>query len=371
VREVIRQPDLFASGVSPMALRPGGIPQDVLDTYTQHGWLPLASCSTSDPPHHTRVRRALERLFTAHRVRQLAPRIDALVTRLIDAFADRTEVELIREFAHPLPMIVIAEQLGVADADLQQFKSWSDAIVEPFSMMVSRERELECARLVVAMQHYFAEQIEDRRATPRDDLITSIVQAKGDDGGSFDMREMLTIVTIDLLASGNETTTAAIGSGMRLLAEQPALVERLQDDRAALETFTEEILRLESPAQGMFRRVTKDTVLGGVPLAKGELLSLRFGAANRDERHFVAPDRVDLDRPQAGRHLAFGLGRHHCIGAALARQEILSAIGGLVARLDRFRLAQHQPAPEYIPSFFGRNLAHLYLQFVPRQAARS
>lgn len=362
VRDVIRQPDLFASGVSPMALRPGGVPQSIVDIYTTHGWLPNASCSTSDPPAHTRIRRALERLFTAQRVRALTPAIDAIAHELIDGFGKRTAVEFVRDFAHPLPMIVIADQLGVPRNDLAKFKLWSDAIVEPFSMMVSAEREHECARLVVEMQRYFAVCIEERREVPGNDLISAVVHADPGDLPAFDMRDLLTIITIDLLASGNETTTAAIASGMRLLIDRPELEARLREGDA-LGTFTEEVLRLESPAQGMFRRVTRDTVLGGVSLRAGDLLSLRFGAANRDERQFEHADSMDLDRRQPGRHLAFGVGRHHCIGAALARQEITSAFRALVARLRNFRATPRARSPRHAPSFFGRNLMHLHVSF--------
>jgi cytochrome P450 len=365
-REVIRQPDLYASGVSPMALREGGVPQAIIDVYQDGGWLPEASCSTSDPPRHTRVRAFLEPLFTVQRVRGLAPMIDSIAHELLDAIGDRTEIEFVREFSHPLPMTVIARLIGVPDADLARFKDWSDAIVEPFSMMVSAERELECARLVVEMQHYFANLLEDRRAHPRDDLLTAVARAGDDPELHFDMREQLTILTIDLLASGNETTTAAITSGVKLLMERPDVIAEVRADPRLVRNLAEEILRLESPAQGMFRRVMRDTVLGGVPLREGDLLSVRFGAANRDEHQFPQAERIDLHRPQPGKHLALGIGRHHCIGAQLARQEIISSVNALLERYDGFTLTPGRPAPQYTPSFFGRNLHEMYVTLVPR-----
>jgi cytochrome P450 len=364
-REVMRQPDLFASGVSPMALKPSGVPQEVIDLYTNQGWLPTASCSTSDPPRHTWVRKLLDRLFTVSRVRTLVPMIERTAHELIDGFATRGQCEFVRDFAHPLPMMVIADLIGVPRSDLARFKAWSDAIVEPFSMMISREREIECARLVVEMQHYFASLIQERRAHPREDLLTVMAQAHGADGDPIALRELLSIITIDLLASGNETTTAALASGLRLLIEDPAPMERVRREPRLLETLAEEILRLESPAQGMFRRVTADTTLAGVALRQGELLSLRFGAANRDESQFPNAARIDLDRPHAGKHLALGIGRHHCIGAALARQELVSAFGALLGRCANFTLTPGSPPPEYVPSFFGRNLRALHVSFEP------
>lgn len=365
-REVIRQPDLYASGVSPMALKPGGVLPEVIDEFAK-GWLPLASCSTSDPPRHTRVRAFLEPLFTAKRVRAVRPLIDRTVRDLLDGLAGRTELEFVGEFSHPLPMIVIAELIGVPRVDLARFKAWSDAIVEPFSMMVSREREVECARLVVKMQHYFASLLDQRRREPRDDLLTELVRASADPAMGFDLQEQLTILTIDLLASGNETTTAAITSGLRLLIDDPAPIAAIRRDRSLLENLAEEILRLESPAQGMFRRVTRDTTLGGIALRAGELLSLRFGSANRDESQFPGADRIDLHRRQPGKHLALGIGRHHCVGAQLARQELIAAFGALLDRYETFALAPGRPAPEYAPSFFGRNLRDLHVTVVPRR----
>jgi cytochrome P450 len=216
------------------------------------------------------------------------------------------------------------------------------------------------------MQHYFAERIEERQREPRSDLLTIIAQGKREDGEPIEMRELLSIVTIDLLASGNETTTAALASGLKLLIDDPAPIAEIERDPALVETLAEEILRLESPAQGMFRRVTADTELGGVTLRAGDLLSLRFGAANRDESQFAHAARIDLRRSQPGKHLAFGIGRHHCIGAPLARQELIVSFRALLGRLHDFRLTPGTPAPQYVPSFFGRNLRELHVSFERR-----
>ncbi len=364
--EVIRQPDLFASGVNPMELLGGSIAQPVLDVYQHEGWLPVASCSTSDPPAHTRLRYVLSQLFTAASVREMAPDIDKLVHELIDGIAPAGQAAFVKEFAHPLPMMIIADLLGVPRADLPKFKQWSDAIVEPFSMMISPEREVECARLVVEMQHYFAKQIERVRSTPGKDLMSKIVRMDMEQFEPFKMDELLSLLTIDLLASGNETTTNAISSGMLLLIQQPEAIDEVRAKPKLLRNLAEEILRLESPAQGMFRRVTADTTLGGLALKKGDLLSLRFGSANRDEEQFKHPEKIDLQRSQSGKHLAFGIGRHHCIGAPLARQEIISAFGGLLNRLDQFSLDAAKPSPEYVPSFFGRGVEELWITFKTR-----
>ncbi|MFM7275497.1 MAG: cytochrome P450, partial [Gammaproteobacteria bacterium] len=202
----------------------------------------------------------------------------------------------------------------------------------------------------------------ERRRDPRDDLLTEAIEYRDSDGSAFDMQELITILTIDLLASGNETTTAAISSGMKLLLEDPAPIAEVRRNPKLLENLAEEILRLESPAQGMFRRCAAPSALGGVPLEEGALLSIRFGAANRDPAQFPDPDRIDLHRRKPGSHLAFGAGRHVCVGAALARQELVSAFRAILNRLDGFRLAPGASPPRYLPSFFGRNLDALHLR---------
>lgn len=369
-REVIRKPDQYLSSVSPMALSDDGIPQEIIDIYEAGGWLPLASCSTSDPPQHRRVRGFLEKLFTAERVRAVTPVIDAIAESLLDELPDQSEVEFVQDFAHPLPMMVIAELLGVPRADIAQFKIWSDAIVEPFSMMASPERRIECARLVVEMQTYFADMVADRQKHPGEDLISEAIAYRDVAGEPFTMQELMTIITIDLLASGNETTTAAIGSGMKLLIENPDVAADITADAELIPKFAEEVLRLESPAQGMFRRCAMTSTLAGETLHKGDLLNIRFGAANRDEAQFSKPDTIDLHRAKPGSHLAFGMGRHVCVGAALARQEIISAFRAICQRYDHFELIAGQPEPRYQPSLFGRNLLALPLR-LSKESQRS
>ena len=233
-------------------------------------------------------------------------------------------------------------------------------------MMASRERRSECAQLVVEMQGYFAEMVAERRRQPRNDLISEAIAYRDPEGNAFTMQELMTIITIDLLASGNETTTAAIGSGMKLLIEDPAIVDEIVARPTRIPALTEEILRLESPAQGMFRRCAHDSTLAGVALNEGDLLNIRFGAANRDGDQFTSPDQIDLHRTKPGSHLAFGMGRHVCVGAALARQEIISAFTAIFRRYDRFELIAGQPEPRYQPSLFGRNLLALPLRWSKR-----
>ena len=230
-------------------------------------------------------------------------------------------------------------------------------------MMISREREIECANLVVEMQRYFSELISLRKENPSNDLLSIIANAKDDKNEDLKMDEMLSIITIDLLASGNETTTAAISSGLLMLIDSPETFQKLKSDYQLIPNFVEEILRLESPAQGMFREVQKDTNLGGIDLKAGDILSLRFGSANRDEKRFSHPENIILDRKPSGGHLAFGVGRHYCIGAPLARQELISSFKVLIKKFSDFELIGIDKPIKYTPSFFGRNPEKINIKF--------
>jgi cytochrome P450 len=235
----------------------------------------------------------------------------------IDKSIDRGECEFISEFAVPLPIRVIAAQLGVPQADLAQFKQWSDAFIDRLGHMLSRERELQCANEVVAFQHYFRDVMESRRQQPQDDLITDLVQA----GGSLDTAELLSIIQ-QILVAGNETVTSALASGMLLLIQNPQQMQVLQADLSQLDRFVEEVLRMETPTAGMWRVVTQDTTLGDVNLKAGSLVMIRYDAANRDPAKFQQGERFDACRHNAESHLSFGHGIHFCLGAMLARKEM-------------------------------------------------
>jgi cytochrome P450 len=212
---------------------------------------------------------------------------------------------------------------------------------------------------------YFGARIEERRATPRDDLISDVVHATLD-GRSLEDHEMLGMFT-QFLVAGNETTTKLIASGVRLLLEQPALLASLRHDPSGLAGFVEEVLRVEPPVQGLYRTATTDTEVGGVPIPAGAHLLLLYAAGNRDEERFAVPDAVDPARANAMQHLAFGRGEHYCLGAALARAEGRIGLEVLLQRLADLRLAPGVVPDqlEYEPSYVLHGLRRLPLAFTP------
>ena len=318
---------------------------------------------TNDPPSHTRIRKMVDAPFRARSLDKLNSRIEEIAHGAIDEFIGEGATEMVSRFAVPIPVRVIADMLGLDPALAPKIKAWSDASVEPLGMMVDDQRLIECAKLIKAFQDFIVEALEARRRQPQDDLLTHLVQARDAEGQGFSMAEMLSL-TQQFLVAGNETTTNGIAAGVRLLAERPALLRAIkrQPDRAL--GFVNEVLRLESPVQGLFRVVRKDTELGGVHLPKGARIMLRFAAANRDGRKYASPEQIDLHRANAGTHVAFGAGIHHCIGAGLARLEMRQAFTALAQRLRHLALAPDNEFTHH-PSMILRGLKALRVTFEP------
>jgi len=359
--EAIRKPEIFSSK---MGFHPGRIPEEVTRIFREEGYGNLPDTLVSnDPPSHSRYRKLVNRAFTAGRVKKMEAYIEQVTNEQIDLFIDDGKVEIMKGLAIPLPVYVIADQLGVPRSMRDTFKQWSDAAVEPLGMLISEERHIECAKLVVEMHHYLVSVIEDRRKNPQDDMITDLT-AQEIDGEPLEIPELLSVIG-QILGAGNETSTSAIGASVERLTLDPALAGRLAKEPDLAANFAEEILRHEAPVQGLFRRTLADTELGGVAIPAGSLLNLRYGSANRDERKFPDPDQFQIDRENASAHLAFGAGIHHCIGAQLARSEIAIAVRELTRRATNIRLADPDSL-EHTPSVILRGLKRVDILFDKR-----
>lgn len=357
----VRNPKIFSSK---MGFRPGAVPEEVTRIFNEEGFGALPDTLVSnDPPSHSRYRKLVDRTFTAGRVRQMEGYMAEVVTQLIDDFIEHGRLKVMHDFAIPVPMYVIADQLGVPRSDRDKFKQWSDAAVAPLGLLISDERKIQCAKLAVEMHHYFVKVFADRRENPRDDIISDLV-TKEVDGKSLDTPELLSVLD-QLLVAGNETTTSAIGASVVRLAQEPELVERLAAEPVKCNNFAEEILRHESPVQGLFRMTTEDAEIGGTTIPKGSLVNLRYGSANRDEEKYDCPADFDVDRKNASSHLAFGAGIHHCIGAQLARREIAIAVRELTGRLKDIRLAEPDKL-SHTPSVILRGLNEFEIEFSER-----
>ena len=301
------------------------------DDPSETGQLFAASLISTDPPRHRQLRSLVTQAFTPRAVEALAPRISTLTDELLDGIASTGTADLIEELAYPLPVIVIAELMGIPAEDRNRFKLWSDAIVsqtrtgaEDAHHATNRE-----------MTEYFLAMIERRRSRPGNDLISNLLAAEIE-GQKLSVAELLGFCSL-LLVAGNETTTNLIGNAVLCFTEAPGTIERLLADPSLLPQAIEEVLRFRSPVQSMYRVTAAATTLGGVPLPAGAPLVAWIGSANRDERQFQRPDLFDIHRGPT-RHLAFGQGIHFCLGAPLARLEAKIALTAVLSRLPGLEL---------------------------------
>ncbi len=345
---------------------PKGPVVDKLKEIIRQGWPPVGTMLTIDPPWHTRYRGTVAPYFTPRPIAALREPIEIIVDRLIDGWIDEGHIEFVERFGVPLPIEAIAHVLNVPTEKMADFKRWSDDSIASIGAVITDERRIEAQYGILEFQQYFAAQLEDRRANPVGDLMSDLGQARIDtDEGTkrpLEMNEMLSIVQ-QLLVAGNETTTKALTEGMMLLAGDPQEWAKLKADPAGrAAAVTEEVLRLSTPTQGMFRMVTRDTEIEGVALPKGARLIVMYSAANRDPSVFPEPDSFDPGRSNLKEHLAFGKGIHFCIGAPLSRLEMQVAFERLGTRLGDLRLADGNTL-EYHPSFVLRGLKRLEIEF--------
>ncbi len=293
-----------------------------------------------DPPDHSRLRALVSKAFTRKAINSLEPLIRRTMAALLDDVADPAAFDLIEAVARPLPMIVVAGMLGVPVEDRSQFTVWAARRARLLEPVISR-REREAGEAASReFDAYFRRVIEERRASPRTDIVSALVQAQAE-GTRLSDRETLNMLRL-LLSAGTETTANLVGNGMLALLRHPDQLQRLRDDPGLIPAAVEELLRFDAPAQTDFRRVLVDCEVNGFPLRKRDNVALLLGAANRDPAVFENPDRLDVERRQ-GPHLSFGRGIHHCLGAPLARLEGRIALEMLLRRYRSIKLLDGPP----------------------------
>lgn len=279
----------------------------------------VAGLVNNDPPEHTAFRAALAREFSPSSVARLEPLVGEIANRLIDGIGDGGSADFVTQFASLLPMYLITSLMGWEQESFPTYKRWADHMSEFFAFLGTHVDQ-EHANSIKELREFLLDQIADRVARPRDDLMTVIAQATDDDGKLFALNQRLELARV-LFTGGNETTSFLLANTMNLLLSNGAQQAAVRNDRGLLPRLINESLRLESPNEHGTRVATRDVVMHGVTIPAGATVLLRWGAANRDGTHFPDPDTMDLDRTYPASHLAFGKGIHFCLGAHLARLE--------------------------------------------------
>lgn len=322
-----------------------------------------------DPPAHTRLRRLTEQAFTAHRVKALEIRIGQIAADLIEKLAACGHADGMQEIAIPLTARIICEQMGFdfSEVGAEKIALWTKAVLAQIGRMQTREEMLENARIMCNLQHYVIAKIREREAAPGEDLVSDLVHARlpDDSGAALSFEEQVATVR-GLLIAGNDTTAAAIGNLLLVLASEPELAERLYpriDDDRVMSRFVEEILRLRPPVHGLFRTAMREAELGGTRIPAMSQICVMFASANYDEAKFPNARVLDMDRPNVGANLTFGAGIHRCAGAALARMEIRVAAREVIRRLAVLRLAVPARELAFLPTLATHTLERLPLIF--------
>jgi cytochrome P450 len=313
---------------------------------------------TADPPEHSRHRKILNKALTPTAIRGIEPRITAHCAGLLAGIAVDTATDLLPAFAIPAPVYALASLLGVPIDRAADFFRWAGAINATIGTALDDDALLAAIEAQMEFWSYFEAQIEQRRMAPRDDLISAVTQARGDDGQPLTLNEMVGICS-QLVGAGADTTTKLIANTAYRVCLDLPLQSRLRADPALLPACLEEMLRLEPPVQGMFRVATQDFKLAEQVIPAGALVWSLYASANRDEAVFCRPDEIKLERENLRAHLSFGHGPHICIGASLARSVARIAIDALLRRFDSIELAQADFVPSYEPSYIMRGMKAL------------
>jgi cytochrome P450 len=335
--------------------------------YKDHGYPRFTPLST-DPPYHTEFRSHLEPFFSAGRIRQWEPALRELIGDLAGNLETDGPIDFVKAFCFPLPMSVMTVLLGLPREDHELLKHWTDVWVLPFSHAMTPEQEMYVAEEGVKMQRYLLAAMDEKRKNPGDDLLTLLVQTRRADGSPLTVKEMLGFAE-QAVVGANETTQNALAMAMCAMIETPGVEAWLRADPGKIRTFVEECLRLHSPTAGMYRWTTQDVEMHGVTIPAGSTVHLRFAAANRDERHFEDPDKLDLDRKKAGSHLAFSHAIHHCLGAPLARLELNLSFEILLSRRQNFRFGREESNYDFIPGLALRQMAYLWIKSDPVESS--
>ncbi|HJT38243.1 MAG TPA: cytochrome P450 [Actinomycetota bacterium] len=354
IARFLRDPTLSVEDAN---ARPTAVDQMIIDAVGDRAARGSRAMLNVDPPDHTRLRKLVTKAFTPRVIENLRPRIRSMVDAMLDDAEKRGGMDLIADFAFPLPFAVISEMLGVPAVDGDKLRGWSGLIVRSLEPIVDTNLAVAIADASDLMYEYVGEMIERKRKEPADDLLTALIAAEeqGDVLADDELQEQVLLLYI----AGHETTVNLIGNGVLALLNNRDQLERLRADASLMPNAVEELLRYDSPVQ-MSRRITlQDVEVGGRMIEKGSFCGLVLASGNRDRARWGdTADELDIARPDAHQHLSFGGGSHYCLGASLARVEGQVAIGTLI---ERFQTIEPRAEPEWNGRINLRGLERLPL----------
>ncbi|WAM12756.1 cytochrome P450 [Rhodococcus sp. JS3073] len=355
VTEAANRTDVFSSNLTGVLVQQPSGPPATFDL--DGGGQAVHVLATADDPTHLHHRKLVLPTL-GRRIRALTPTVHSLVGTLWNEGLRDRQIDWASAMADRLPLAMVAQLIGLPESDVPQLLTWAYDSTEMLGGVVAADRLGPLVASAAELATYLRAELVRARTNPRDDILGVLAHACS--AGELS-EDVATLVLVQLVGAGGESTAGLIANAARILATRPGLQTRLRQQPALVDAFLDEALRLESPFRGHHRHVVADTTLGGVDLPAGKHLLLLWGAANRDPAVFERPDEIVVDRPHIRSHLAFGKGVHFCVGSALARMEALAATTALLARTDNFSLAA-DAEPSWVPSLFVRRHSALPLR---------
>jgi cytochrome P450 len=359
-----QDPKIFSSVMGGATTRAVESSEPEIVKIMAEGYADVPTMLTQDPPLQRRYRKFVDGVFAPSALNALSPMIESISHELIDQFREKGKCEFLSEFGVPLPLTVIASQIGAPIEDLPKLRLWTEAFIDNLSKQGGLESRIKTAKSIIEFQHYFISRLEERRAEPREDILSKIVNASIEGDQPLNNGECLSMLN-QILVAGNETTGAAMTQGILLLIQNPGQYQLILDNPSpqTISNFVEEVLRVSSPSANMYRRATQDVELHGVNIPKNSICFARFASANQDDHQFQDALRFDITRDNLKSHVAFGKGVHHCLGAALARREMNIGFKVLFERVEKFRLHLKNESPEFMPNALLHGLEKLDIAF--------
>jgi len=358
VQAILKEPNRFSSAEAFKGGPP--YPPEVLAVLAE-GLPNVPTLVDNDPPDHTRFRSLVNKAFAPRRINEREGYVRELANSLIDKFEKDGKADLVQQFGHPLPSLVIADLLGVPREDVSKFGRFSDAWIGLLAAQAPLPELTEHARGTVEFQRYLAALLEAREKAPADDMLTDLVQNATKLNPPATTTDLVGLV-MQVLFAGHETTSGLIAATILHLLRNPETLARAREDKTIYAAAVEEAARLETPVWAMYRTAMEDVELGGVQIPKGSRLQVLYQSANRDEAKYACPHQFDVNRPNLTDHLAYGRGVHFCIGAPLARLEAKNAVEILFSRIPNLQLVPDQKIT-VVPSVTIRRMQHLQVRW--------
>ena len=336
--------------------------------FLEKGWVPGKSLAARDNPDHKQMRSLFDETFRPKRIKAIEGEVEKLAYDLMQGIVGEGACDYVRQYAVPLPLFIICRQMGAKHEDVWQIKEWTDAWIKGGTIGLDDAGVIWATEMEIQAQHYFQAIFEQLRKQPDDTLLSDLVNIEVPGWGRpLTDNELHAEMMQDTFVGGSETTTNAMSAGIMLLDRNPAVWEKLKrDPDQYLDTFVEEVVRLEGPVQGLTRLAKNTVEINGVTIPKGAVVDIRYGAGNRDQRHFERPHDIDLDRKNAASHLGFSTGTHYCLGAPLARRELYWGFKAFIDHIDTFRVVPEKNNLRHLPNYSLRILKELHIEFTPK-----